>query len=159
MFSHQNFSVLSCPSHATCTTNFSPVHCTGSTYVTVLLLILKAIPLNEADVTQRPQLWLGVASGIQHINGSFCNFASLYQLLSHKLQHGQLQAHNIDAFSNDIFTFPELTKQVSLRIWGFCVTVGNCDLAVKEHGGLQTHTHTHTIIGTSVYSFRLPGRR
>ena len=35
--------------HATCTTHFSPVHLAGSTYVTVLILKLKAIAMTEAD--------------------------------------------------------------------------------------------------------------
>jgi hypothetical protein len=62
--------------HATCTTHFIPVHFAGLTYVTVLLLILKAIAMNEADVTQSPHLLLGSERRILRINSSFLYFCN-----------------------------------------------------------------------------------
>jgi hypothetical protein len=56
---------------ATCTTNFNPDHLAGSTYVTVLLLLLNSIAMNETNCTHSPQLLLGSERRILHINGSY----------------------------------------------------------------------------------------
>jgi len=43
--------------HATCTTHFILLQLAGSTFVTVLLLRLKTVALNDAYSAHRPQLW------------------------------------------------------------------------------------------------------
>jgi hypothetical protein len=50
------YAFLFSATHATCTTHCIVVYLAGSNYVTVLLLTLKAIALNDASTAQSPPL-------------------------------------------------------------------------------------------------------
>jgi len=56
-FKRLSFLSRSPATHDTCTTHFSPLHLEVSAYVTVMLLILKAITPNEAYPNHRQELW------------------------------------------------------------------------------------------------------